>query len=47
MILAIITGAPARTGIAGYDFEASGKSIVERAVQEIIAETKLHSLCSE
>jgi hypothetical protein len=33
--------------MTGYDFEASGKSIVDRAVAEIIAKVELYSPRSE
>jgi len=33
----------AHADISGYDFEANGRSIVERAVQEIIAKTEAYS----
>jgi hypothetical protein len=37
----------AHTHMAGYDFQASGKPIVERAVQEIIAKTEPYSTRSD
>jgi hypothetical protein len=33
----------ANTYVAGYDFEANGRSVVEQAVKEIIAKTEPYS----